>query len=241
MNHSLIVKGIMKAYNGRKVVDNLNLQVHTKEVVGLLGPNGAGKTTTFYIIMGIVRPEKGHIYLDDKDITTYPMHLRARLGINYLPQEASIFRKMTVEENILSILQTFNLSSSDQKRRLTQLLQELRLSHLAKRRANTLSGGERRKVEITRALATSPIFMVLDEPFAGIDPIAVGEIKQIILGLKLRGIGVLISDHNVRETLEVCDRAYILNEGKVIETGGPEDIVNSHLVRQFYLGKDFRL
>ena len=241
MNHSLIVKDIMKAYNGRKVVDNLNLQVHTKEVVGLLGPNGAGKTTTFYIIMGIVRPEKGHIYLDDKDITAYPMHLRARLGINYLPQEASIFRKMTVEENILSILQTFNLSSSDQKRRLTQLLQELRLSHLAKRRANTLSGGERRKVEITRALATSPIFMVLDEPFAGIDPIAVGEIKQIILGLKLRGIGVLISDHNVRETLEVCDRAYILNEGKVIETGGPEDIVNSHLVRQFYLGKDFRL
>jgi len=241
MNHSLIVEGIMKAYNGRKVVDNLNLQVHTKEVVGLLGPNGAGKTTTFYIIMGIVRPEKGHIYLDDKDITAYPMHLRARLGINYLPQEASIFRKMTVEENILSILQTFNLSSSDQKRRLTQLLQELRLSHLAKRRANTLSGGERRKVEITRALATSPIFMVLDEPFAGIDPIAVGEIKQIILGLKLRGIGVLISDHNVRETLEVCDRAYILNEGKVIETGDPEDIVNSHLVRQFYLGKDFRL
>jgi len=241
MNHSLIVKGIMKAYNGRRVVDNLNLQVHTKEVVGLLGPNGAGKTTTFYIIMGIVRPEKGHIYLDDKDITAYPMHLRARLGINYLPQEASIFRKMTVEENILSILQTFNLSSSDQKRRLTQLLQELRLSHLAKRRANTLSGGERRKVEITRALATSPIFMVLDEPFAGIDPIAVGEIKQIILGLKLRGIGVLISDHNVRETLEVCDRAYILNEGKVIETGDPEDIVNSHLVRQFYLGKDFRL
>ncbi len=241
MNHSLIVEGIMKAYNGRRVVDNLNLQVHTKEVVGLLGPNGAGKTTTFYIIMGIVRPEKGHIYLDDKDITAYPMHLRARLGINYLPQEASIFRKMTVEENILSILQTFNLSSSDQKRRLTQLLQELRLSHLAKRRANTLSGGERRKVEITRALATSPIFMVLDEPFAGIDPIAVGEIKQIILGLKLRGIGVLISDHNVRETLEVCDRAYILNEGKVIETGGPEDIVNSHLVRQFYLGKDFRL
>jgi len=241
MNHSLIVEDVMKAYNGRKVVDNLNLQVHTKEVVGLLGPNGAGKTTTFYIIMGIVRPEKGHIYLDDKDITAYPMHLRARLGINYLPQEASIFRKMTVEENILSILQTFNLSSSDQKRRLTQLLQELRLSHLAKRRANTLSGGERRKVEITRALATSPIFMVLDEPFAGIDPIAVGEIKQIILGLKLRGIGVLISDHNVRETLEVCDRAYILNEGKVIETGGPEDIVNSHLVRQFYLGKDFRL
>ena len=241
MSHSLIVEGIMKAYNGRKVVDNLNLQVHTKEVVGLLGPNGAGKTTTFYIIMGIVRPEKGRIYLDDKDITAYPMHLRARLGINYLPQEASIFRKMTVEENILSILQTFNLSSSDQKRRLTQLLQELRLSHLAKRRANTLSGGERRKVEITRALATSPIFMVLDEPFAGIDPIAVGEIKQIILGLKLRGIGVLISDHNVRETLEVCDRAYILNEGKVIETGDPEDIVNSHLVRQFYLGKDFRL
>lgn len=241
MSHFLAIKDITKVYNGRKVVDRLNLQIDTGEVVGLLGPNGAGKTTTFYIIMGIIKPEIGHVYLDRKDITPYPMYLRARFGLNYLPQEASIFRKMTVEENILSILQTLNLSSSAQRDRLFQLLQELKLSHLAKSKATTLSGGERRKVEITRALATSPIFMVLDEPFAGIDPIAVGEIKQIILGLKSKRIGVLISDHNVRETLEVCDRAYILNEGKILETGSPEDIVNSDLARQFYLGRDFRL
>ncbi len=241
MSHFLAIKDITKVYNGRKVVDRLNLRIDTGEVVGLLGPNGAGKTTTFYIIMGIIKPEIGHVYLDHKDITPYPMYLRARFGLNYLPQEASIFRKMTVEENILSILQTLNLSSSAQRDCLFQLLQELKLSHLAKSKATTLSGGERRKVEITRALATSPTFMVLDEPFAGIDPIAVGEIKQIILGLKSKRIGVLISDHNVRETLEVCDRAYILNEGKILETGSPEDIVNSDLARQFYLGRDFRL
>lgn len=241
MNHFLAVKGITKVYNGRKVVDKLDLQIHTGEIVGLLGPNGAGKTTTFYIIMGIIKPEIGYVYLDHKDITPYPMYLRARFGLNYLPQEASIFRKMTVEENILSILQTLNLSSGAQRGRLSQLLQELKLSHLAKSKATTLSGGERRKVEITRALATSPIFMVLDEPFAGIDPIAVGEIKQIIWRLRSKGIGILISDHNVRETLEVCDRAYILNEGKILEAGRPEDIVNSHLARQFYLGRDFRL
>lgn len=241
MSHFLAIKDITKVYNGRKVLDRLNLQIDTGEVVGLLGPNGAGKTTTFYIIMGIIKPEIGRVYLDHKDITPYPMYLRARFGLNYLPQEASIFRKMTVEENILSILQTLNISSSAQRDRLFQLLQELKLSHLAKSKATTLSGGERRKVEITRALATSPIFMVLDEPFAGIDPIAVGEIKQIILGLKSKGIGILISDHNVRETLKVCDRAYILNEGKILEAGSPEDIVNSHLARQFYLGKDFRL
>lgn len=241
MKHVLKVEHLTKIYKGRKVVDDLSLFVQSEEVVGLLGPNGAGKTTTFYMMVGMIKPNMGRVLLDNEDITFLPMHRRARKGIYYLPQEPSIFRKMTVEENILAILETLNLSPSEMKEKLRHLLKELRLEHLAKNRAFTLSGGERRRLEITRALVTSPIFMVLDEPFAGVDPIAVNEIKEIVLRLKGQGIGILISDHNVRETLKVCDRAYILNKGKILETGTPEEIVTSPLAKQFYLGADFTL
>jgi len=235
------VEKLNKTYRGRKVVDNLSLFVKSGEVVGLLGPNGAGKTTTFYMIIGLIKPDSGQVFLDNEEITGEPMYKRARKGINYLPQEASIFRKMTVEENILAILEVLDLSHQERERRLKNLLRELRLEHLAHNRANTLSGGERRRVEITRALVTSPSFMILDEPFAGIDPIAVSEIKEIILRLRQQGIGVLISDHNVRDTLNVCDRAYILSNGKVLESGSPKEIVNSTLARELYLGADFAL
>ncbi|MDL1956902.1 MAG: LPS export ABC transporter ATP-binding protein [Candidatus Desulfofervidus auxilii] len=241
MSHILKADNLTKIYRGRKVVDALSLFVHSGEVVGLLGPNGAGKTTTFYMIVGLTKPDNGRVILDNEDITNEPMYKRARKGINYLPQEASIFRKMTVSENILAILETLEISQQERQKRLQSLLKELRLEHLAQNQASTLSGGERRRVEITRALVTSPLFMILDEPFAGIDPIAVSEIKEIVLRLKQRGIGVLISDHNVRETLKVCDRAYILNEGKVLESGTPVEIVNSPLAREFYLGEDFAL
>ncbi|MCD6319917.1 MAG: LPS export ABC transporter ATP-binding protein [Candidatus Desulfofervidaceae bacterium] len=241
MKHVLKVEHLTKIYKGRKVVDDLSLLVQSGEVVGLLGPNGAGKTTTFYMMVGIIKPNSGSVVLDNKDITSLPMYQRARIGLHYLPQEASVFRKMTVEENILAILETLNLSRSEMEDRLQNLLKELRLEHLAQNRAFTLSGGERRRLEITRALVTSPIFMALDEPFAGVDPIAVSEIKEIILRLKQQGMGILISDHNVRETLKVCDRAYILNEGKILEAGTPEEIVTSPLAKQFYLGADFTL
>ncbi len=241
MSHILKADNLTKIYRGRKVVDALSLFVQSGEVVGLLGPNGAGKTTTFYMIVGLTKPDNGRVILDNEDITNEPMYKRARKGINYLPQEASIFRKMTVSENILAILETLEISQQERQKRLQSLLKELRLEHLAQNQASTLSGGERRRVEITRALVTSPLFMILDEPFAGIDPIAVSEIKEIVLRLKQRGIGVLISDHNVRETLKVCDRAYILNEGKVLESGTPVEIVNSPLAREFYLGEDFAL
>ena len=241
MKHVLRVNNLTKTYQGKRIVDNLSLLVESGEIVGLLGPNGAGKTTTFYMIIGIINPEKGEVYLDDEDITSQPMYIRARKGLNYLPQEPSVFRKMSVEENILAILETLGISPEQIKKKLQELLKELCLEPLAKNRASTLSGGERRRLEITRALVTSPLFMILDEPFAGIDPIAVSEIKEIICGLKNKNIGILISDHNVRETLRICDRAYILNKGKILEAGTPVEIANSALAKKFYLGADFTL
>ena len=228
-------------YGGRKVVSGVDLEIRPGEVVGLLGPNGAGKTTTFYMIVGLIKPDGGRIFLDSEEITRDPMFVRARKGINYLPQEPSVFRKLTVEENILSILETLDIEGEERKNRLKQLLGELDLTDLARNKAYSLSGGERRRVEITRALVTSPRFILLDEPFAGIDPLAVADIQKIIQKLKSKGIGVVISDHNVRETLSVCDRAYILNEGTVLIEGLPEMIAESKIARKFYLGDDFRL
>jgi lipopolysaccharide export system ATP-binding protein len=232
---------LKKSYSGRTVVDNVSLQVCPGEVVGLLGPNGAGKTTTFYMIIGLARPEAGRVLLNSEDIGHLPMYERARRGITYLPQEPSVFRKLTVEENILAILETLPISRSERKARLKQLLEELNISHLAKNKAYSLSGGERRRVEITRALVLSPSFILLDEPFAGIDPLVVIDIQKLVRQLKNRGIGVIITDHNVRETLHVCDRAYILNEGKILETGSPEEIAASKKARQIYLGEHFCL
>ena len=228
-------------YGGRKVVSGVDLEIRPGEVVGLLGPNGAGKTTTFYMIVGLIKPDDGRIFLDSGEITRDPMFVRARKGINYLPQEPSVFRKLTVEENILAILETLDIEGEERKNRLKQLLGELDLTDLARSKAYSLSGGERRRVEITRALVTSPRFILLDEPFAGIDPLAVADIQKIIQKLKSKGIGVVISDHNVRETLSVCDRAYILNEGTVLIEGLPEMIAESKIARKFYLGDDFRL
>jgi lipopolysaccharide export system ATP-binding protein len=238
---ALSAKDLVKTYGGRPVVNKISLVVNRGEVVGLLGPNGAGKTTTFYMVVGLVRPQQGTIFLNGDDIGRLPMYMRARRGINYLPQEASVFKKLTVEENILSILETMDMSKEERYSRLKDLLKELALSHLAKHKAYSLSGGERRRVEITRALVTAPQYMLLDEPFAGIDPIAVSDIQEIIMTLKSKGIGVLISDHNVRETLKVCDRAYIVNEGTVLVEGYPGDIAQSEVARKFYLGKDFNL
>jgi len=236
----LEARALTKVYGGRKVVSGVDLEIRPGEVVGLLGPNGAGKTTTFYMIVGLVKPDDGRIFLDSEEITRDPMFVRARKGINYLPQEPSVFRKLTVEENILAILETLDIESEERKNRLKQLLGELDLTDLAGSKAYSLSGGERRRVEITRALVTSPRFILLDEPFAGIDPLAVADIQKIIQKLKSKGIGVVISDHNVRETLSVCDRAYILNEGTVLIEGLPEMIAESKMARKFYLGDDFR-
>jgi lipopolysaccharide export system ATP-binding protein len=231
---------LTKLYGGRKVVSGVDLEIRPGEVVGLLGPNGAGKTTTFYMIVGLIRPDDGRIFLDAEEITRDPMYVRARKGINYLPQEPSVFRKLTVKENILAILETLDIDREERKNRLQQLLGELDLTGLASSKAYSLSGGERRRVEITRALVTSPRFILLDEPFAGIDPLAVADIQKIIQKLKAKGIGVVISDHNVRETLSVCDRAYILNEGTVLIEGVPDVIAQSQIARKFYLGDDFR-
>jgi lipopolysaccharide export system ATP-binding protein len=238
---TLLAKDLVKTYEKKRVVDSVSLQVESGRVVGLLGPNGAGKTTTFYMIIGLIRPNGGKVFLDDEDITSHPMYIRARKGIGYLPQEASIFRKLTVEDNVLAILETLPLSRAERHGRLEELLEELNIGHLAQQRAYTLSGGERRRVEITRALVTTPSFMLLDEPFAGIDPIAVTDIQKVIGQLKERGIGVVISDHNVRETLGVCDQAYIINEGVLIESGPPEVIASSSVAREVYLGEGFRL
>jgi lipopolysaccharide export system ATP-binding protein len=238
---SFRAKDLVKIYRGRRVVDRVSLTLGRNQVIGLLGPNGAGKTTTFYMMIGLVRPDEGSVFLDDQDISEYPMYLRARKGITYLPQEPSIFRKLTVEENLLAILEGMNIPSSEIDERLKNLLGELDLSHLASHKASSLSGGERRRLEITRALSTEPKFMLLDEPFAGIDPLILNEIKQIIRRLKERGIGIIISDHNVRETLEVCDSAYIIDQGKIIEFGSPEDILNSKVARSVYLGENFNL
>ena len=237
---TLEARSLTKLYGGRKVVSGVDLQIGPGEVVGLLGPNGAGKTTTFYMIVGLIRPDDGRIFLDAEEITRDPMYLRARKGINYLPQEPSVFRKLTVKENILAILETLDIDREERKNRLQQLLGELDLTALASSKAYSLSGGERRRVEITRALVTSPRFILLDEPFAGIDPLAVADIQKIIQKLKAKGIGVVISDHNVRETLSVCDRAYILNEGTVLIEGVPDVIAQSQIARKFYLGDDFR-
>ena len=217
------------------------MKIKNNSVIGLLGPNGAGKTTTFYMTIGMIKPDKGHVFLDDEDITTYPMYLRARRGVGYLPQETSTFKKLTVKQNIMAILETLSISKLEQEERADMLLDELGIKHLMNQKANLLSGGERRRLEITRALATNPSFILLDEPFAGIDPLAVIDIKNIIEHLKNRGIGILISDHNVRETLEACDKAYILNDGKIIESGSPEKIVSSKTARRIYLGDEFKL
>lgn len=239
--HELSLVNLVKTYGSRRVVDRVSLTVRSGEVVGLLGPNGAGKTTTFYMVLGLIKPDAGAIYLDGEDISHLPIYQRARKGLQYLPQESSVFRKLTVAENILAILETLEPDRAVRQERLARLLGELRLSHLAHQKASSLSGGERRRVEITRALVTSPHFIILDEPFAGIDPLAVGDLQNIVRHLKEQGLGVLISDHNVREALEVCDRAYILNEGVLLEEGTPEQLVQSELAKRFYLGEGFKL
>ncbi|MES2946313.1 MAG: LPS export ABC transporter ATP-binding protein [Pseudomonadota bacterium] len=243
----LVAKGLKKSYGSRRVVENVSLAVQKGEVVGLLGPNGAGKTTSFYMIVGLVRADAGVITIDGQSVEHMPIHKRARLGLSYLPQEASIFRKLTVEENVLAVLELQHdeagkpLVRAEIQRRLDELLEDLRVDHLRGSPALALSGGERRRVEIARALATQPRFILLDEPFAGIDPIAVIEIQRIIGFLKARGIGVLITDHNVRETLGICDHAYIISDGHVLATGTPSEIVNNADVRRVYLGEHFRM
>jgi lipopolysaccharide export system ATP-binding protein len=232
---------LTKSYGGRTVVRGVSLEVHSGEVVGLLGPNGAGKTTTFYMTVGLTSPDSGRVTLDGKDLTDDPMYVRARKGIGYLPQEPSIFRGLTVEQNILAILETLDISAAERRTRLEQLLGELNLTPLAKAPAYTLSGGERRRAEITRALVISPQFMLLDEPFAGIDPIAVTDIQKIIFHLKERGIGLLITDHNVRETMRITDRAYIVHDGAIFRSGTPDSLTADEDVRRIYLGADFRL
>jgi lipopolysaccharide export system ATP-binding protein len=238
---TLYLKDLEKSYSKRQVVNSVSLSVRSGEVVGLLGPNGAGKTTTFYMTIGLVRPDKGKILLDEEDITDLPMYQRARKGVGYLPQETSIFRKLTVKQNLMAILEILPIDSAERKRRAKMLLEELGIKHLQKQKASVLSGGEKRRLEISRALATNPSFILLDEPFAGIDPLAVNDIKNIIGHLKRRGIGVLISDHNVRETLGACDNAYILVDGQVLECGPPDQIAASQAVAQAYLGDEFKL
>jgi len=238
---TLRTEALTKSYGGRTVVRGVSVEVHSGEVVGLLGPNGAGKTTTFYMTVGLTAPDSGRVLLDGADVTHDPMYIRARKGIGYLPQEPSVFRGLTVQQNILAILETLSLSAAERRTRLRTLLAELNLTPLAGSPAYTLSGGERRRVEITRALVISPRFILLDEPFAGIDPIAVADIQEIVAHLSERGIGVLITDHNVRETLRITDRAYIVNEGTIFRSGTPESLAEDEEVRRVYLGSDFRL
>ena len=237
----LALQNLEKVYNGKKVVKSVSIDIESGDVVGLLGPNGAGKTTTFYMTIGIVKPDSGQVYLDDEDISGYPMYMRARKGVGYLPQETSIFRKLTVRQNVMVILETLPMTRAERDEKTMHLLQELGIERLADRRAGVLSGGEKRRLEISRALATDPAFILLDEPFAGVDPLAVIDIKNIIGHLKDRGIGILISDHNVRETLGACDRAYILSDGTVIESGSPDKIASSETARRIYLGEEFTL
>jgi lipopolysaccharide export system ATP-binding protein len=241
LENRLIAESLVKVYQGRRVVDGVEVRLDRGEVVGLLGPNGAGKTTTFYLILGLVKPDSGEIHLGDQDITDLPMYLRARLGISYLPQEASIFRNLTVEENLIAILELQGLTRAEIRERSRSLMEEFGIQHLARSPAYQLSGGERRRAEIARALVTSPSFMLLDEPFAGIDPIAVSEIQRLIGVLKDRGIGVLITDHNVRETLQITDRAYIISKGRIFRQGTPRDLADDAEVREVYLGRSFRL
>jgi lipopolysaccharide export system ATP-binding protein len=239
--HVLRAEGLRKVYRKRAVVDGVDLELHQGEVVGLLGPNGAGKTTSFYIIVGFIRPDAGHVALDGQEISALPMYKRARLGIAYLPQESSIFRKLTVEENVLAILQTLRISGAEQRRRLDELLDLMGVTHIRKSRGYQLSGGERRRVEIARALVTRPKFVLLDEPFAGIDPIAVADLQRAVCQLKSQGLGILITDHNVRETLSITDRAYILFEGRIELAGSAAEIVASDKAKAIYLGESFRL
>jgi lipopolysaccharide export system ATP-binding protein len=240
-NNGLQATAVSKSYRGRKVVSEVSLELHEAEVVGLLGPNGAGKTTTFYILVGLIAPESGHVRLGGKEITQLPMYQRARSGISYLPQEPSAFRKLTVIENLRSIAETLNLSSAKREDLISGLLEEFGIEHLSHQGAYTLSGGERRRLEIARALVLTPRFILLDEPFAGIDPLAVLDIQRIIGRLKKRGIGILITDHNVRETLNITDRAYIINDGKILREGSPEQLTSDQEVKKVYLGENFRL
>ncbi len=232
---------LVKVYSRRKVVNEVSIEVKNGEVVGLLGPNGAGKTTTFYMIVGLLTPESGRIYIDEEDVTRLPMHLRARRGISYLPQEASVFRKLTVEENILAILEIMREPKEERKKRTDELINKFNLNKVRKSKASILSGGERRKVEIARALATKPVFLLLDEPFTGIDPISRSDLQDIIMNLREMGIGILITDHNVRETLEITDSAYVIYDGKVLLSGKTEELINDEEARRIYLGERFRL
>jgi lipopolysaccharide export system ATP-binding protein len=237
--HGLKIQNLVKAFRSRKVVNKVSLEIKQGEIVGLLGPNGAGKTTTFYMVVGLTQPDEGKVVLNDEDVTFFPMHKRAKKGVSYLPQEPSVFRKLTVENNIMAVLESQKLSTFDRKKKARSLLRELNILHIKDSMAYALSGGERRRVEISRALANSPLFVLLDEPFAGIDPIAVADIQSIISQLKNRGIGVLITDHNVRETLSITDRAYIINEGEIISSGSPHQVAHDEKVKQIYLGEKF--
>jgi len=239
--HLLEIKGLSKSYDGREVVKGVDLFVKRGEIVGLLGPNGAGKTTTFYMVVGVIPSKSGSIIFDNYDITSLPIHARARFGIGYLSQEPSIFRKLTVEENIMAILETLPINRAERKHRLESLLEELNIAHLAKSRAYTLSGGERRRLEITRALVTNPSFILLDEPFSGIDPIVVNEAQEIIKELRDKGLGILLTDHNVRETLSITDRAYLIADGRILISGTAEDLINNPKAREIYLGEKFRM
>ncbi len=241
MSRKLTVEGLTKSYRGRPVIQDISLQIQSGEVVGLLGPNGAGKTTTFYCVVGLVRPDSGRILLGGHDVSRLPMYLRARSGISYLPQEPSIFRKMSVEENLIAILETLDMPREEIRQRTLAVLEELKIAHLARSPAYNLSGGERRRAEIARALVISPSFMLLDEPFSGIDPIAVADIQKIIYQLKAKGIGILMTDHNVQETLRITDRAYIIAEGRIFRKGSPDQLAADPQVREIYLGANFRL
>ncbi len=235
----LTAQGLSKSYSARKVVDNVTMDVNLGEIVGLFGPNGAGKTTSFYMIIGFIRPDGGKILLDTDDITTLPMFMRARKGITYLPQEPSVFKKMTVKDNLKSILEFHGVDRKLMKHKVLELLESFKLEHLSDNNADSLSGGERRRLEIARALMTSPHFMLLDEPFSGIDPISIADLKKIIYSLKKKGIGILLSDHNVRDSLPICDRAYVVNNGKVLLEGPPEVVAKDKIVREVYLGEEF--
>lgn len=242
-NDNMLVRTeeLVKAYHGRRVVNGVNLQVRLGEIVGLLGPNGAGKTTSFYMTVGLVKPTEGRVFFKGEDVTEQPMYRRARMGMGYLSQEPSIFRRLTVEENVMAILETLPITKRERRQRLHALLDELKIGHLAKQKAYTLSGGERRRLEITRALVTNPSLILLDEPFSGVDPLAVYDVQQIIIELKERGLGILITDHNVRETLAVVDRAYLIAEGKVLREGTSDFLINDEMSRQLYLGPRFSM
>lgn len=241
MSASFHARNLKKTYNGREVVKNVSIDVERGEVVGLLGPNGAGKTTSFYMMVGLVKADKGEINLDSENVTELPLHIRAKKGIGYLPQEASVFRELSVEENIFSVLEVRDLSDKERRNALDDLIRDFGLDHIRKSKGRELSGGERRRVEIARSLALNPKFILLDEPFAGVDPLAVGDIQSIIKRLKQKNIGVLITDHNVRETLGIVDRAYIMSQGELLVSGTPDEIVNNEIARKFYLGEEFKM